>query len=673
MELDLEKLLAAQDISAEASRAFTTADDALEAVGREIRIKSGCPDEEILSGLLDGTLEKHIKECQLCQVDVSRIKEFIAVPSGWRRRWKYGRAVAVAAIVVAIAIPLAILPPDKPGPPEVVFRSDAFLSADNMNLRRRAKLVPILLAKDFLGKEDLIRGSLAVNEYEEALDEFVSESLDRLPITGHVMNHRFDEAVQLYGVKVLQKRGFARVKGLIPVNGQRLPPLREENTAKEAVAYFYCQAAVQRLRDLFRQPPSVESSTAPPGAQLLTIEVDTDKDDETRGLIRFSISGPNGENKEPAVEVAFGDSLPPIPLRRYFPRSANPPRNVRIGRGQSPDEIMITFTPSDDGAAGLVSLTAPDPGLAIDGRLFGEKKLVEVCLEALAKFRGKGPAPHVQFLTGGGDDDVFPVGSPPGPLDDKWRRIVLPVELSQAKHWSTGLTITAGPLAAGDELDVYIRDLYIRPLDGRSPSRDKQRPRLTGPSDDRQWPKDELGTRYIVYDDKTLDFQFTGVMPNGKGVAQRVRFEDKPWRGAACYRAMYQLDEHPWVAVAAMLDGVWEPKRKFNMFEKLEAKKGDRIVVRFYARSPDGAVAQFKVGGLDGDSLDFAIGTDWIKLGQEWKMYEIDVTDKPARHADLSALRGAFMWVMDREHNADRERKHAEINLDDIYFTRLRE
>src|SRR5947208_3213641 len=77
----------------------------------------------------------------------------------------------------------------------------------------------------------------------------------------------------------------------------------------------------------------------------------------------------------------------------------------------------------------------------------------------------------------------------------------------------------------------------------------------------------------------------------------------------------------------------------------------DRIVVRFWARSPDGARAQFKVGGGDGDSFEFAAETEWIALGEAWKQYEIDVTKE-----DLSALRFAFVWVMDRAHNDIKER-----------------
>jgi len=183
-------------------------------------------------------------------------------------------------------------------------------------------------------------------------------------------------------------------------------------------------------------------------------------------------------------------------------------------------------------------------------------------------------------------------------------------------------------------------------------------------------PTDEVGPRYFIYaEGPNDDYPFAGVMPDGQGVGQVTDCKENPHRGQFCYRGRYQIAKRPWVAVAAMLDGLFTPERKFNMFNRLEAKPGDRIVVRFWARSSDRARVQFKAGGGDGDSLEFAVATDWIELDPSWKRYEIDVTDQ-----DLSGLRFAFVWAMDRAHNdvpARENRATATVYLDDIYFTRV--
>ena len=123
-------------------------------------------------------------------------------------------------------------------------------------------------------------------------------------------------------------------------------------------------------------------------------------------------------------------------------------------------------------------------------------------------------------------------------------------------------------------------------------------------ADDAQRPADEVGPRYDLYHERVNeDFPPAMHMPNPSAIAQNTQIRENPKSGQFCYQARYQLARQPWSAVAFNLDGVPLPERQFNMFEKLEAKQGDRIVVRFYARSPDKARAQFKVGGGDGDSL----------------------------------------------------------------------
>jgi hypothetical protein len=127
-------------------------------------------------------------------------------------------------------------------------------------------------------------------------------------------------------------------------------------------------------------------------------------------------------------------------------------------------------------------------------------------------------------------------------------------------------------------------------------------------------PRDEVKT-YTIFDERVLDFHPSGWMPDGKGIAQSTSYKVKPHSGKVCYQGRYKLDANPWVGVSFLLDGKWENhSRKVDLFRELGARKGDPIVLRFWARSPDGATAKFGVGS-DKDSLVFPVETDWLRLG----------------------------------------------------------
>jgi hypothetical protein len=179
-------------------------------------------------------------------------------------------------------------------------------------------------------------------------------------------------------------------------------------------------------------------------------------------------------------------------------------------------------------------------------------------------------------------------------------------------------------------------------------------------------PLDEVGERYYIYDDDTKAFQPGGWMPTGEiGLAQSAKFAERPYRGKSCYRAVADMHNDPWMAVAFLPGGSFQPIKKINMFEQLGTRKGNPIVLRFWARSPDHATVQLKVGGLDEDSMTFARFTPWVTLTPDWKLYTIDLTGE-----DLSGLRGGLIWVIDQNHNLGKER--AEFHLDEVYFTRIR-
>lgn len=71
----------------------------------------------------------------------------------------------------------------------------------------------------------------------------------------------------------------------------------------------------------------------------------------------------------------------------------------------------------------------------------------------------------------------------------------------------------------------------------------------------------------------------------------------------------------------------------------------------FWAKGERGTeIVEFKTGGIRGqtykDSFEKSLGR--IKLSQEWKQYEIDLTDQ-----DLSSVIGAFAWIASKDANPD--------------------
>jgi hypothetical protein len=190
-------------------------------------------------------------------------------------------------------------------------------------------------------------------------------------------------------------------------------------------------------------------------------------------------------------------------------------------------------------------------------------------------------------------------------------------------------------------------------------------------------PAEEIGERVYIWEneDKPGNFSPAGWMPKGEGITQNTSETDTPHSKPHCIRIRCQLSAHPWVGIYFLLEGEWEPAQPFNLFQQLSAKQGDTIKCRFWARSKDLTWIQCKVGGVTKgkvqDSLTFPVSSPWVKLGPEWKMYEIDLTkDNTGKNRDLSSLVGAFMWVCDRAHNGA---KDVSFDLDDIYFVKVKQ
>lgn len=181
---------------------------------------------------------------------------------------------------------------------------------------------------------------------------------------------------------------------------------------------------------------------------------------------------------------------------------------------------------------------------------------------------------------------------------------------------------------------------------------------------------DEVGRPFHVYDEAEGDYKASGWMPHGDiALSHSLTCADGPQRGKVCYKATCDLTKDDWMGVAWLLDGKWEPERKLDLFAKLDARPGDPIVLRFWARSADadGTTVQFKAGGAPTDSLRPAVSTGWVTLGRDWKRYQIDLTGK---HRDLSATTCAFLWVVNQPSSGV---KKISFQVDNVYFVRLRE
>jgi hypothetical protein len=174
------------------------------------------------------------------------------------------------------------------------------------------------------------------------------------------------------------------------------------------------------------------------------------------------------------------------------------------------------------------------------------------------------------------------------------------------------------------------------------------------------WP--EAGTPYDVFDEQDSDFRAGGWMPHGgPGLRTEIDCRDGPRFGEVCYRAKCDLSNDPWRGDAWLLDGEWEhAKPRVDLFRKLSASRGDRIVIRFWARSPEAATVEFKGAG----SGSFAPSVV-LELTPEWRQYQIDLTGK-----DLS-VGCIFLWVMDRQRNPSWRGRTFTLYLDRIRIARV--
>jgi exo-beta-1,3-glucanase (GH17 family) len=171
----------------------------------------------------------------------------------------------------------------------------------------------------------------------------------------------------------------------------------------------------------------------------------------------------------------------------------------------------------------------------------------------------------------------------------------------------------------------------------------------------------------IIYDEgqnaSASLFHPGGWMPDGNGIAFQTDCTTNPRSGKTCIKFGFDSSANPWVGVYWLAGDSWGDEPGVDVYSMLGVAKGTRIELSFWARAETEAFIECKVGGVNKgkypDSVPFARGTNYFRLGQDWVKRTIDLTDQ-----DLANLVGGFCVVTDKAHN--RDKKDVWFYLDDI-------
>jgi hypothetical protein len=149
-------------------------------------------------------------------------------------------------------------------------------------------------------------------------------------------------------------------------------------------------------------------------------------------------------------------------------------------------------------------------------------------------------------------------------------------------------------------------------------------------------------------------------MPDGRGIFFQENNESDPHSGNTCIKIGYSTDENSWVGIY-WLSGNSENGKGVNIYQKLQGNKYTSIKLTLWAKGERGGErVQFVVGNGE-DSVQPKVETAWIELTSDWRLYEIDLSNR-----NLCNVIGGFCWVTNREENwAERE---VWFYLDDIKY-----
>jgi hypothetical protein len=612
----------------------------------------------------------------------------------WGPRLRFVRLMMAAVLVLSIGIGTLIIYRElypRPIPPIQVRLSVPIIMADfktSIQAQGEERLRELKDPTPELSSivENLVKFKTAqLDRAEPVLVKTCDLKLSDLPQT---IDFSCEQATLLYCVKMLQERGYSGCKTILPINGLLLPPSHRDKDW-ERNSYFYSQTAVEKVRDLFRIPDEIyvnsklrqtlaESLAKKPQEalaslslpkeikQLLVIKVTPNTTDMSKGTISFSLFNIESQQWETENKLPFSGSRPLIDFLSAFPDKDTGVFAIEFADGESEDEFGIIFKPSQIDKAFVFFDHNPD-GLPIEEKNFAGSELAELCFETYLECNDKQePRPKIQFATGG--EKVMQTALKAQYLGANWHHVAIPVNIAKATHWKRGLTVTAFGISKDSSLKVYIRNAYIRVLESKNDDKQAKNTPSETSLVEQNTTKNTVENKYYVYDEKIYNFPPGTWMPDGAiEISQDLENENNPYQDKFCYHVNINLEKNDWVAVAFLAGGTLEPVATVDVFEALKAKPGDSIVLTFYARSMNNSVLQFKVGGFPKDSIKFAAKTDWIQLDPTWKQISIDLTGK-----DLSAVRAALIWVIDRKHNKTYKDRKPEFDLDEIYFTKVR-
>jgi exo-beta-1,3-glucanase (GH17 family) len=174
--------------------------------------------------------------------------------------------------------------------------------------------------------------------------------------------------------------------------------------------------------------------------------------------------------------------------------------------------------------------------------------------------------------------------------------------------------------------------------------------------------RDEAGERFYLYDDSSATFLPSGFVPDGRAVTLDTRCPQRPHRGESCLRMTYNPAESPWAGVVFLLDGRRRPRRKLDLLAEVGARRGDPVVLRFWARAAGPVEANFKAtAGAPARVRE----SGWVKLTTDFRRYEIDLTG-----VELSGL--VFSLLAERGRDAKGAKRAAGVDLDEVYVTGLK-
>jgi hypothetical protein len=160
---------------------------------------------------------------------------------------------------------------------------------------------------------------------------------------------------------------------------------------------------------------------------------------------------------------------------------------------------------------------------------------------------------------------------------------------------------------------------------------------------------DRFHKQFIIYDDRDsggAHFFSSGWMGDFSTVSKETaklvlddRYSDTKFEGITCIRLRYPRVQasQGWAGIYWQFpDGNWN-KSGYDLRRYLVPGVED-VKLKFWVKG-NGEIAEFKSGGMDGDSYG-PVGTGTIRIGKEWTEQSINLTGQ-----NLRSVAGGFCWV----------------------------